>query len=59
MEYLLAQARTRGIIRIILEARVSNANAIHLYEETGFRSCGIRKNLYELPREDGIIMVLE
>lgn len=59
LEYLLTQARTRGITRIILEVRVSNAGAIHLYEKIGFRSCGIRKNLYQLPREDGIIMVLE
>lgn len=59
LTYLLEQARGRGITRIVLEARVSNANAIHVYEKIGFKNCGIRKNLYEMPREDGMIMVLE
>lgn len=59
LAYLLEQARSRGVVRIILEVRVSNKNAIHLYEKMGFQNCGIRKNLYELPREDGMIMALE
>ncbi len=59
LTYLLEQARSRGMVRIILEVRVSNENAIHLYEKLGFKNTGIRKNLYELPREDGMIMVLE
>lgn len=58
MEYLLEQAWELGIIRIILEVRVSNANAIHLYESMGFLNCGIRKDFYEMPREDGMVMVL-
>lgn len=59
MEYLLEQAQERGIARIILEVRVSNEKAIHLYERLGFRNCGIRKNFYEMPREDGMVMALE
>ena len=59
LTYLLKQARSRGMVQIILEVRVSNENAIHLYEKLGFKNTGIRKNLYELPREDGMIMVLE
>lgn len=59
MEYLLEQARERGIRRIILEVRISNENAIHLYESLGFHNCGIRKGFYEMPREDGMVMILE
>ena len=59
LQYLLAQARQRNISRIILEVRVSNKNAIHLYKKLGFQNCGIRKNLYEMPKEDGMIMLLE
>lgn len=58
LETLLEQSWEKGIRRVILEVRVSNANAIHLYESLGFQNCGIRKELYELPREDGMIMVL-
>ncbi len=56
LEYLLEQAYCQGIRRVMLEVRVSNWNAIHLYESMGFRSCGIRKQLYDLPTEDGMVM---
>ncbi len=59
LEHLLKQASQKGISRIILEVRISNASAIHLYKKLGFQNCGIRKNLYEMPREDGMIMLLE
>lgn len=59
LEYLLKQAHQKGISRIILEVRVSNESAIHVYEKLGFQNCGIRKNLYEMPKEDGMIMSLE
>ena len=59
LHYLLGQAAQKGITRIILEVRISNANAIHLYESLGFQNCGIRKDFYEMPREDGMVMVLE
>lgn len=59
LKYLLEQAFVKGIGRVILEVRVSNANAIYLYESMGFQNCGIRRGLYEMPREDGMIMALE
>ncbi|PXV86735.1 ribosomal-protein-alanine N-acetyltransferase [Lachnotalea glycerini] len=39
-----------------LEVRQSNVAAIRLYHKIGFREDGIRKNFYESPREDAIIM---
>lgn len=59
MKYLLAEAQRRGISRIILEVRISNQNAIDLYKSLGFENCGIRKSFYEMPKEDGMVMVLE
>ena len=59
MEELLRQARERGITHLFLEVRVSNEKAIRLYRSLGFENCGIRKDFYEMPREDGMIMVLE
>ena len=41
---------------ITLEVRVSNKNAIHLYEKFGFKSLGIRKNYYQDNNEDALIM---
>ena len=39
-----------------LEVRASNAPAIALYEKHGFDQVGLRKNYYEKPREDAVIM---
>lgn len=55
---LIETARTEGLVRITLEVRVSNAAARSLYTALGFGDCGIRKNFYACPREDGIVMEL-
>ncbi len=39
-----------------LEVRVSNANAIRLYEGLGFQSRGLRRGYYTDNREDALIM---
>jgi len=39
-----------------LEVRVSNAEAIRLYERLGFESRGIRRGYYTDNREDALIM---
>ena len=59
IDALTERSQEKKIRRMILEVRVSNTSAIHLYEKLGFQNCGIRKDLYELPREDGMIMVFE
>lgn len=41
---------------ITLEVRRSNIPAISLYEKHGFVKEGIRKNYYDLPKEDAILM---
>ena len=41
---------------VTLEVRESNAPAISLYTKHGFSPVGRRKNYYELPREDAILM---
>lgn len=43
---------------VTLEVRKSNAPAIALYEKLGFETMGIRKNFYEKPIEDAVIMTL-
>lgn len=41
---------------ISLEVRKSNAAAIGLYKDLGFKNVGVRKNFYTKPIEDAIIM---
>lgn len=41
---------------ISLEVRISNLAAINLYSSLGFKKEGIRKNFYEAPKEDALIM---
>lgn len=54
-----AQARARTVF---LEVRVSNANAIGLYESLGFNQVGVRPNYYPAAsgrREDALLYALE
>lgn len=41
---------------VCLEVRESNIPAINLYEKTGFERVGMRKNFYQDPRENAILM---
>lgn len=43
---------------LTLEVRKSNAPAIALYEKHGFAAVGRRKNYYDAPREDAVLMTL-
>lgn len=43
---------------LMLEVRASNAPAIALYEKHGFAAVGRRKNYYDAPREDAVLMTL-
>ena len=41
-----------------LEVRESNQAARRLYERCGFREVAVRKNYYERPREDAVLMTV-
>lgn len=53
---LMTQGRERGITAFTLEVRASNEAAIRLYEKFDFICEGRRKNFYEEPREDALIL---
>ena len=55
-EAMLADAGERGLATLTLEVRQSNAPARALYESCGFREVGRRKNYYEKPREDALLL---
>ncbi len=52
-------AKGNHLAFLTLEVRASNYGAIALYGGLGFRSVGRRKNYYEHPKEDAIIMTKE
>lgn len=53
---LLERGKYTGIRAFTLEVRKSNQAAIHIYETLGFLNEGIRRNYYEKPAEDAVIM---
>lgn len=58
LQQLLLLGRKQELTSFTLEVRESNFPAIHLYQELGFHSVGIRKDFYTHPRENAIIMWL-
>lgn len=55
---LLMDALAKAKGTWFLEVRASNVAAIHLYESVGFVRAGERKNYYDEPAEDAIVMRL-
>lgn len=56
LDYLISDARGRGVNWMTLEVRVSNVGARRLYEKYGFRQTGVRPCYYSDNREDALIM---
>ncbi len=53
---LIEHLKTRGSVSLTLEVRVSNSNAISLYQKMGFSQVGRRPNYYRNPKEDAFIL---
>lgn len=51
-----SRAQKRGLAFVTLEVRESNALAIALYAKHGYVPVGERKNYYDFPRENAILM---
>ena len=59
LDHLVDVARDRGVRRLFLEVRESNAAARGLYETRGFREVGRRRAYYDKPREDARVLALD
>lgn len=59
LQVFLDFAKGNRLSFLTLEVRASNYPAIALYGSWGFRGVGRRKNYYEHPREDAVIMTLD
>lgn len=57
LKQTLEQLISRGYQRFFLDVRVSNTAAQNLYSKYGFHRVGLRKNYYNKPDEDAILMV--
>jgi len=56
LKKLIEKTEKSGIKSFTLEVRKSNTKAINIYKRLGFKEVGFRKNFYEEPKEDAIIM---
>ena len=59
LQVFLNFAEANRLAFLTLEVRPSNAAAIALYQGFGFQEAGRRKNYYDHPKEDAIIMTKE
>jgi ribosomal-protein-alanine N-acetyltransferase len=53
---LLDEAARRGCLRVDLEVRDGNDDAIRLYENHGFRRIGVRRGYYQPSGADAVVM---
>lgn len=53
---LIEALTEQGSHSLMLEVRVSNAQAIRIYEKFGFVEVGRRRNYYRNPKEDALIL---
>lgn len=56
MEKIFQTAAERKLAFMMLEVRKGNTPAVRLYEKYGFSQEGIRRNYYQNPAEDALIM---
>lgn len=56
LDKIFEYAEEKRLSFVSLEVRPSNTAAVSLYQKTGFKEEGRRKDFYRLPREDALIM---
>lgn len=57
LSYALKTELGEGVETVFLEVRSRNIPAIALYKAYGFSECGKRKNYYQNPCDDAVVMV--
>ena len=55
----IKRACQKGAKRAFLEVRTSNSAAQRLYSDLGFTGVSVRRDYYEAPVEDAVVMTLE
>lgn len=56
LDYICEYCKMKNVNRLLLDVRESNGSARRFYEQYGFVVDGIRKNFYDQPKENAILM---
>lgn len=56
MKEMEKQGMSKNVFTYFLEVRKSNEAAVNLYKKMGYVQIGVRKNFYEKPVEDALVM---
>lgn len=56
LDYVCVCCKAKKIERLLLDVRESNVGARAFYQQYGFTEDGIRKNFYENPKENAVLM---
>ncbi len=59
LDAVLEDCLAHGVRRILLDVRESNETARTFYENYGFHEDGVRRNYYERPKENAVLMSME
>lgn len=56
LDFVCECCKIKNINRLLLDVRESNESARRFYEQYGFTVDGIRKNFYDQPKENAVLM---
>ena len=56
MKEMEKRGMSKNVVTYFLEGRKSNKAAVNLYKKMGYVQIGVRKNFYEKPVEDALVM---
>lgn len=56
---MIGEEKKNGVVSFILEVRPSNLSAHRCYQKLGFRTIGIRRDFYDCPKENALVMKME
>ena len=56
MKEMEKRGMSKNVVTYFLEVRKSNKAAVNLYKKMGYVQIGVRKNFYEKPVEDALVM---
>lgn len=56
LQFVFREATSEGLRRATLEVRRSNEAALNLYAGLGFEVAGVRRNYYQTPEEDALVL---
>ena len=59
LDKALSELKARNVTKLYLEVREHNGRARSFYVKNGFTEIGIRKNYYESPTENAVLMTLD